>query len=137
VGLERGPISLVSTIEELLGRKSSGSGLENREYGCTYPSCRPRGALYPQTLALTSPTSCGRSIDIVRSRTQGHGGFIFSGTTIPYHMCVYKYITACNDEHVKTGVMPCKRNGVPMPKQEKIVQSDTFVVTRDLFTLLL
>jgi hypothetical protein len=33
VGLERGPLSLVSTIEELLGRKSSGSGLERREYG--------------------------------------------------------------------------------------------------------
>jgi hypothetical protein len=33
VGLERVPLSLVSTIEELLGRKSSGSGLENRDYG--------------------------------------------------------------------------------------------------------
>jgi hypothetical protein len=33
VGLERGPVSLVITIEELLGRNSSGSGLENREYG--------------------------------------------------------------------------------------------------------
>jgi hypothetical protein len=33
VGLERGPISLVITIEELLGRTSSGSGLENRDYG--------------------------------------------------------------------------------------------------------
>jgi hypothetical protein len=32
VGLERGPLSLVSTTEELLGRNSSGSGLENREY---------------------------------------------------------------------------------------------------------
>jgi hypothetical protein len=29
----RGPLSLVSTIEELLERKSRGSGLENREYG--------------------------------------------------------------------------------------------------------
>jgi hypothetical protein len=28
VGLERGPLSLVSTTEELLERKSSGSGLE-------------------------------------------------------------------------------------------------------------
>jgi hypothetical protein len=28
VGLERGPLSLVSTIEELLERKSSGSGLD-------------------------------------------------------------------------------------------------------------
>jgi hypothetical protein len=33
MGLERGPFSLVSTIEELLEGKSSGSGLENREYG--------------------------------------------------------------------------------------------------------
>jgi hypothetical protein len=33
VGLERGPLSLVSTIEELLGRKSSGSSLEDLEYG--------------------------------------------------------------------------------------------------------
>jgi hypothetical protein len=32
VGLEQGPLSLVSTTEELLGRKSSGSGLENRDY---------------------------------------------------------------------------------------------------------
>jgi hypothetical protein len=30
---ERDPLDLVSTIEELLGRKSSGSGLENREHG--------------------------------------------------------------------------------------------------------
>jgi hypothetical protein len=33
VGLERGSLSLVSTIEELLGRKISDSGLESREYG--------------------------------------------------------------------------------------------------------
>jgi hypothetical protein len=34
MGMERDPLSLVSTIEELLERKSSGSGLENRDYGC-------------------------------------------------------------------------------------------------------
>jgi hypothetical protein len=33
VALERGPLSLVSTVEELLGTKSSGFGLENRKYG--------------------------------------------------------------------------------------------------------
>jgi hypothetical protein len=38
VGMERGPLSLVSTIEELLGRKSSGSGLEIPEYGHRDPS---------------------------------------------------------------------------------------------------
>jgi hypothetical protein len=42
VGLERGPLSLVSTIEELLERKSSGSDLEIREYGHRDPSCWPR-----------------------------------------------------------------------------------------------
>jgi hypothetical protein len=34
VGLEWGPLSLVSAIEELLGRKNSGFGLESLEYGC-------------------------------------------------------------------------------------------------------
>jgi hypothetical protein len=38
LGLERGPLSLVSTIEELLERKSSDSSLENREYGRGDPS---------------------------------------------------------------------------------------------------
>jgi hypothetical protein len=33
VGLERGPLIPLGTIEELLGRSSIGSGLENREYG--------------------------------------------------------------------------------------------------------
>jgi hypothetical protein len=33
VGLQRGLLSLVSTTEELLGRNSSSSGLESREYG--------------------------------------------------------------------------------------------------------
>jgi hypothetical protein len=33
MGLERGSLSLVSTNEELLERKRSGSGLEIREYG--------------------------------------------------------------------------------------------------------
>jgi hypothetical protein len=45
VGLERGPLSLVSATEELLGRKSSGFGLENREYDRRVPSRRPRNNL--------------------------------------------------------------------------------------------
>jgi hypothetical protein len=42
VGLERGPLSLVSTIEELLGRKNSGSGLEIRDDGREDPQPWPR-----------------------------------------------------------------------------------------------
>jgi hypothetical protein len=38
VGLERSPLSLVTKIEELLGRKSSDSGLEIRDYGRRDPS---------------------------------------------------------------------------------------------------
>jgi hypothetical protein len=38
VGLERGPLSLVSTTEELLERTSSGSGLKSQEYGRGDPS---------------------------------------------------------------------------------------------------
>jgi hypothetical protein len=74
VGLERGPLSLVRIIEELLEWKSSGSGLENpiNDRGGD-PLRWPRDRLYPQKLALTSPTSGGRSVGIVRLRTKGHG----------------------------------------------------------------
>jgi hypothetical protein len=68
VGLERGPLSLASTTEELLERKSS-SGLEIWEYRHRDPSRRPCGTLYPQTLAPTLPTSGSRSVGIVRSQT--------------------------------------------------------------------
>jgi hypothetical protein len=50
----------MSTIEELLERKSSGSGLDRRESGRTDP----------KKLALSSPTGSGRSFDIVTWRTQ-------------------------------------------------------------------
>jgi hypothetical protein len=70
VGLEPGPLNLVITTKELLERKNSGSGLESREYGRMEPAHRPRGTPYPQRLALTSPTSGGRSVGIVRSWTQ-------------------------------------------------------------------
>jgi hypothetical protein len=73
VGLERGPLSLVNTAEELLGRKSSGSCLENRDYGVGDPPHWLRNTLYPQQLALTSPTGDCRSVGVVLSRTQATG----------------------------------------------------------------
>jgi hypothetical protein len=56
VGLERGPLSLERT-EELLGRSSSGSGLESREYGRKDSSRWPRGTLYPQIVGTNF--ACG------------------------------------------------------------------------------
>jgi hypothetical protein len=73
VGLERGPLNLVKKIEELLEWKSSGSGLENRVNGRRDPLRWPLDTLYPQKLALTSATSGGRSVGIVRLRTKSHG----------------------------------------------------------------
>jgi hypothetical protein len=46
------------------------SGLENREYGRGNPLRWPRDTLYPQTLALTSSTSGGRSVGVARLRTK-------------------------------------------------------------------
>jgi hypothetical protein len=65
VVLERGLLSLVSTIEDLLERKSRGSGLERGSAALTtrHPSIRKK-------LTLTLPKSGGRSVGIVRSRTQ-------------------------------------------------------------------
>jgi hypothetical protein len=70
VGLERGSFSLMNTTEGQLGRNSSASGLENREYGSGDPLRWPRDTLYAQKSALTSPTSGGRPVCIVRFRTK-------------------------------------------------------------------
>jgi hypothetical protein len=87
VGLERGPFSLMSTIKELLERKSSGSGLEIREYGRRDPLRWPHITLYPLMLALTSLTSSGRSVGIVRSWTQAKGVKAFTAVKIEFFIC--------------------------------------------------
>jgi hypothetical protein len=68
VGLEWGPLSLVSVTEELLEWKSSCSG--SRKPRLTAVETRCADTLYPQKLTLTSPASGGRSVGIVRLRTK-------------------------------------------------------------------
>jgi hypothetical protein len=70
VGRERGPLSLVSTVEELLERKSSGFSLETEV--TTVGICHADHVAFSicKKLALTSFTSGGRSVDIVHSRTK-------------------------------------------------------------------
>jgi hypothetical protein len=70
MSLERGPLSLLSIPEELLGRNSSGSGLESQEYGRRDLLCSSCNTLYLQKMALTSPTSGGWPVIIVCSQTR-------------------------------------------------------------------
>jgi hypothetical protein len=78
VGLERGPLSLLSKTEELLERKSSSSGLEIREYDHMDPSRWQRGTIYPQKLALTSLISGGRSVGYSLLADSGHGVLLYT-----------------------------------------------------------
>jgi hypothetical protein len=70
VGLERGPLSLVSTIEELLGRKRSGPGLETENTAVGIRHADHVAPSVNEKLALTPSSSGGRSVGIVRSWTQ-------------------------------------------------------------------
>jgi hypothetical protein len=87
VGLERGPLSLVSTTEELLERKSSGSGLENREYGRREPSRRLRDTPLSAkvgTKFADKRRSLGRYSYGLRPRS-----LVFLLVSVETHTCVY------------------------------------------------
>jgi hypothetical protein len=70
VGLERGPLSLMRIIEELLEWTSSGFGPETEINGHGDSLRWQHDTLYPLKLALTSPTSGGRSVGTVGWRTK-------------------------------------------------------------------
>jgi hypothetical protein len=70
VGLEWGPLSLMSTTEELLGRESSGSGVETENTAVRIRHADHVTPSIRRDLALTLPTSGSSSVGIVRSLIQ-------------------------------------------------------------------
>jgi hypothetical protein len=69
VCLERSPLSLLSITEELLEWKSICSGSRKPRLKAMRIRCAEH-ILHPQKLALTSPTSGGRLVGIVRLRSK-------------------------------------------------------------------
>jgi hypothetical protein len=63
-----------------------------------------RGTLYPQKLAITSPTSGGRSVGMVRSRTQTMEFYIYIYICVWVCVCVcfFVYVCARARKHLKT-----------------------------------
>ena len=58
-------------LRSYLNKKVAAPGLENRRLTAVGTRCADHVTpLYPQKLALTSPTGGGRSVGIVRSRTK-------------------------------------------------------------------
>jgi hypothetical protein len=70
VGLERGPHSLVSTIEELFDRKVAAPVYKNENTAVGIRHAVHVASSIRKKLAITLPTRGGRSVGIVRSRTQ-------------------------------------------------------------------
>jgi hypothetical protein len=97
VGLERGPLSLASTTEELLDRKVAAPvyKTENTAVGIRHaddvaPSIRKK-------LAITSPTSGGRSVGIVRSRTQAMEFFLLCTVWLQMNVQLSLSLYCCSE----------------------------------------
>jgi hypothetical protein len=72
VGLEPGALSLVSTTEELLDRKVAAPVYKTENIAVEIRHADHVASSICKNLAITSPTSGGRSVGIVRSRDSDH-----------------------------------------------------------------
>jgi hypothetical protein len=89
VGLERGPLSLASTIEELLERKSNSSGIENWDYVRRDLSHWRRDTpLSEKSWHYLHRQGGGRSVGIVRSRTQATELLLYEESPV-LHVVLY------------------------------------------------
>jgi hypothetical protein len=97
VGLEWGPFSLMKITEKLLGRNSSGSGLENRDH-------RPQGSAaltmqhpLPAKVGTNLNGRGGRLVGTVRLWVNSHEVHLFF---ICHHVCMIASMHLCRHMHV-------------------------------------
>jgi hypothetical protein len=69
-GMERGPLSLVSTTEQLFERKVAAPVYKTENTAVGIRHADHVAPSIPKKVAIALPTSGGRSVGIVRSRTQ-------------------------------------------------------------------
>jgi hypothetical protein len=70
MGLEWGPLSLVTTIWSYLKEKVADLVCKTQITAVGIRQAEHATTLYPQKLAITSPTNGGRSVRIVSARTK-------------------------------------------------------------------
>jgi hypothetical protein len=86
VGLEQGPLSLVSTTEELLDRKVTAPGYKTEITAVGIRHADHVALSVSKKLAITSPTNDGRSVGIVRSRSQTMEFSLVLALKVPLHI---------------------------------------------------
>jgi hypothetical protein len=91
-GSGTGPLSLVRVTKEILGWKSSGSGSKNPRLTAVGVRCVDHASPSPQKLALSSPTSGGRSVVIVRLRTKGTDFLMGFRKSCVFWVCLKRWL---------------------------------------------
>jgi hypothetical protein len=86
VGLEWGSLATWVQLRSYLEEIVEAPVLKYQEYGLRDPLCWPRDTHYPRKLALTSPTSGGRSVGIVCSQIKTTEFFGLSAPPQPFHL---------------------------------------------------
>jgi hypothetical protein len=98
-------------LRSYLKEKVAAPVYRNQEYGRRDSSRWPRGTLYPQKYSLTSPTSSGRSVDMIRWRTKALELLLVSYAVIKFIVIDWtKYFGKCQQLRISRDPMLANLN---------------------------